>query len=468
MTANRQIDWEKFISELGDIPHFRQETIRRVKSRDFYWYSPILKRRLDHCIADLIVQPSDREQLKQVIKLAVTYQIPITLRGRGSGNYGQAVPLEGGLVIDMTSINRILEITEHYVRAEAGCNLYVLNQALQAEGKELAIFSSTQRIATVGGFVSGGSTGIGSVEHGMLRDPGIIGCLLALSVEKEPKVHEFIAEDINLLHHAWGINGVITEVTLKIVPRRDWIHCMASFPSYRLAFEAGLALGHRDDLHRKLVCTAAAGFVPYFAKLETWIKPGRDIMLSLVDHQHINAFEALVEDYDGSLDLCQDEQQMAEKKLPDVFEFAFNHTTLRVLKVDPSVTYLQCRLPTPIDPNLVDALKHELGCEAMMHHEFVRIGGELTALDLPVVFYKNDKRLYEIIDIYRKHGCGVSDPHTYFLDDSSLKSANFDHLILKKHMDPHGLLNPGKSKAWEKIKHMTPDEIKSMKEEMVG
>ena len=91
MTANRQIDWEKFISELGDIPYFRQETIRRVKSRDFYWYSPVLKRQLDHCIADLIVQPSDREQLKQVIKLVVTYQIPITLRGRGSGNYGQAV-----------------------------------------------------------------------------------------------------------------------------------------------------------------------------------------------------------------------------------------------------------------------------------------------------------------------------------------------------------------------------------------
>ena len=108
MTANHQIDWEKFISELGDIPCFRQQTIRRVKSRDFYWYSPILKRKLDHCIADLIVQPSDQEQLKQVIKQAVANQIPITLRGRGSGNYGQAVPLEGGLVIDMTSINRIL------------------------------------------------------------------------------------------------------------------------------------------------------------------------------------------------------------------------------------------------------------------------------------------------------------------------------------------------------------------------
>ena len=344
----------------------------------------------------------------------------------------------------------------------------MLNRALQAQGKELAIFSSTQRIATVGGFVGGGSTGIGSIEHGMLRDPGNIASLVALSVEEQPESHEFVAEDTNLLHHAWGINGVITEVTLKIAPHRDWIHCMASFPSYRLAFEAGLALGHRNDLHRKLVCTAAAGFVPYFTKLENWIKPDRHMMLSLIDREHIGHFETIVKQHNGSLDLCQDEQQMAEKKLPDVFEFSFNHTTLRVLKVDPSVTYLQCRLPVPINANLVDALEHDLGSEVMMHHEFVRIDGELTALDLPVVFYKNDKRLYEIVDIYHKHGCAVSDPHTYFLDDSSLKSANFDHLILKKRMDPHGLLNPGKSKAWEKIKHMSFEEIKSMQQQMVG
>ena len=154
-----EVDWGAFRNALGEIPSFDHPKLRRAKSRDFFWYSPILARKLDGCIADLVVKPRTQEELVRVLKLAWSNRVPVTLRGRGSGNYGQAVPLEGGLVIEMTGLDRIFEIGEDFVRVEAGCNLHRLNEALRAEGKELPIFSSTARIATVGGFIGGGSGG---------------------------------------------------------------------------------------------------------------------------------------------------------------------------------------------------------------------------------------------------------------------------------------------------------------------
>ena len=457
-----EVDWGAFRVALGDIPSSDNPTLRKAKSRDFFWYSPILTRKLDGCIADLVVQPRTQEELVQVLKLAWSSRVPVTLRGRGSGNYGQAVPLEGGLVIEMIRLDRVLEVGEDFVRVEAGCNMHRLNEALRVHGRELPIFSSTQRIATIGGFIGGGSGGIGSIEHGMLRDHGNIIRITALSLEAEPVRHEFTGDDVNLLHHAWGINGVIAELTLKTAPERDWINCIASFPTYRAAFDAGMALGSRRDLHRKLVCTVDAGFTPYFAKLKERMGAERHLMLSLIDRRDVPAFDALVRELGGTTDLRLDEQEMAAEGLPHVFEFSFNHTTLQVLNVDKGVTYLQVMVPAPIDASRVDAVREVLGNEILMHHEFVRLDDALVAIDLPVVFYTTDERLYEIIRIYEDHGCPVSDPHTFIIEDGGMKHADYRHLAWKKRLDPLGLLNPGKSKEWPRVKDMDPQAIEAL------
>ena len=68
-----------------------QSDLKRL-SKDFYNYSPILTEKLDGCIADLVVRPSDHNAVKKVAEICWELSIPLTLRGSGTGNYGQAVP----------------------------------------------------------------------------------------------------------------------------------------------------------------------------------------------------------------------------------------------------------------------------------------------------------------------------------------------------------------------------------------
>ncbi len=75
------------------------EKIVQQKSRDFYWYSPVLKRQLDHVTADLVVSPKSEAEVIRVLAACHRHGVPVTPRGTGTGNYGQAMPLSGGVVL---------------------------------------------------------------------------------------------------------------------------------------------------------------------------------------------------------------------------------------------------------------------------------------------------------------------------------------------------------------------------------
>ena len=82
----------------------------RVKSRDRYAISPLLRDMLADKQADAVVTPKTLDELKHVVSTAVRLRIPITVRGGGSANYGQSVPLKGGIVLDMTAYSGIVAL----------------------------------------------------------------------------------------------------------------------------------------------------------------------------------------------------------------------------------------------------------------------------------------------------------------------------------------------------------------------
>ncbi|MDJ0822176.1 MAG: FAD-binding oxidoreductase [Paracoccaceae bacterium] len=456
-----QTDWKAIAAKLAPVEIIDEPVLVKKRSRDFFWYSPILNAQLKKSFGDLVARPKTREELAHCLAVAYAHDLPVVLRGGGTGNYGQAVPLQGGLIIETTGMKRILEIGEGYVRVEAGALMADINAALIPQGWEMAMFPSTQDIATIGGFVAGGSAGIGSIANGALREKGNIIQLKALSVEAAPQERVFDAEEALQIHHAWGLNGAITEVTLRTVPTRDWIGCMASFDSYCDAYLAGHELATSQTIARKLCSVVDARIAGYFPRLKGHIRDGKHLLVTLVPREDMDALRALVDAHIGLLDLALTEAELAEKGIPHVFEFAYNHTTLQVLKADRSATYQQIGVPDPADVDAVIAVEQAIGDEVWHHHEFARVDGTLTVADLPIIWFKDEARLREIDGIYAAHGFTVWDAHTYHVEGGGLKNADYRHLAWKKRMDPKGLLNPGKSQAWEAVRHLSADEIEA-------
>lgn len=462
ISGKTTLDWAAFESELAPVETISEPVLVKKRSRDFFWYSPILNAQLRRSFGDLVALPKTAEEMAHCLQVAYAHDAPITLRGGGTGNYGQAVPLEGGLIIETTAMDRILEIGDGYVTAEAGANIEEINNALHENGWELAIFPSTQDIATIGGFIAGGSSGIGSVAQGMLRDPGNIISLKAMSATDDPQERLFEGDDVNQIHHAWGLNGVITEVTLRTVQHRNWIGCMATFDDYAQTYAAGYALASASDIARKLVSTVDARICEYFPRLVDYLRPGKHLMTSLVPSEDMDAYRALITELGGNVDLAMSEAELKEAKLPHVFEFAYNHTTLQVLKADRSATYLQIGCPTPPNPQAIADLRPKLGDDVWQHHEFALLDGEIVTFDLPIIWYSTEERLHEIEATYEANGFPVYDAHICMVEGGGLKNADYHHLAWKKRMDPKGLLNSAKSREWKNVAHLPAEEIEAL------
>ncbi|APE44122.1 FAD-linked oxidase [Sulfitobacter alexandrii] len=458
ISGKTDIDWTAFARSLAPVEVISEPVLVKKRSRDFFWYSPILNEQLRRCFGDLVAVPRKQEEMAHCLGRAYAAGVPVTLRGGGTGNYGQSVPLEGGLIIETTAMNRVLEIGEGFVRAEAGALLADVNAALAEAGQELAMFPSTQEIATIGGFVAGGSAGIGSLATGRLREPGNLRALKVLSVEADPQVHVFEGEEVLNVHHAWGLNGVITEVTMRTVPMRDWLGCMATFDSYADAYGAGHALATAEDIAPKLVSVVDARIAGYFPRLVDHIRPDRDLLVSYLPAEKLADYEALITDRGGHADLALTEDKRKAASIPHAFEFCYNHTTLQVLKSDRSATYQQIGVPDAADTAAIVRLRDALGEEVWTHHEFLRAGETVQAIDLPIIWYKGPERLQQINEIYAEHGFAVYDAHCSRVEGGGMH-ADYRHLAWKKRLDPKGLLNPGKSLAWPEVCHLSADEI---------
>ena len=86
-------------------------------SADAFVYSPVLQPLLQGRRAQIGVRPSQRDQVPAIAAACARHGVSLTLRGAGTGNYGQCVPLAGGLVLDSSGLNRLLELNPEIGRA---------------------------------------------------------------------------------------------------------------------------------------------------------------------------------------------------------------------------------------------------------------------------------------------------------------------------------------------------------------
>jgi glycolate oxidase len=200
-------------------------------------------------LPDAVIAPRNEKDLAVVLELANAHRVPVTVRGRGTSLTGSASPLRGGWVIDMLGWKKLrIDAEAGLAHAQAGVKVADLQRAAEAKGWFYPPDPSSREYCTIGGNIACNAGGMHGGKYGVTRD-----FVLALKgflptgelVEWGTPTKKFSA-GFNL-RDLWigseGMLGLITEATLKLIPRpaARWT-LLTAFADEITAFRAVRAL----------------------------------------------------------------------------------------------------------------------------------------------------------------------------------------------------------------------------------
>jgi FAD/FMN-containing dehydrogenase len=418
-------------------------------SKDYYWYSPVLLSRLERYRASAAVKVRSLDVLRQVAALSVAHGLPVTLRGAATGNYGQCIPMCGGVVIDLTGMDRVLGLADGVITAEPGARLVTLETEARSRGWELRCYPSTWMKASIGGFIAGGTGGIGSVTWGTLRDRGTIKRLKILTLEAAPRVIVLDEEAALKAFHVYGTNGIIVEVELRLAPARRWDQVVVAGASWPALRDFTNEIAHDDRVPKRLLSAFEDPIPSYFKPVRRFYPAGQHVCFLEVDEGFTPEIRRRA--MAAGLAVTHVIPHAEPRKAPMLSDFTWNHTTLWAIKADPRLTYLQVAFAENFREQF-DLLKARYPTEFFLHLEYMRVGtgaeDRMRRGGAPLVRYTSEARLKEIMAYCVEIGVGVANPHSCYLEDFHPNGDLGSEYALKEGADPNGLLNPGKLRLY--------------------
>ncbi|HEY3717907.1 MAG TPA: FAD-binding oxidoreductase [Jatrophihabitantaceae bacterium] len=406
----------------------RDETTRLTASTDWAHMSPVLQPILPGGVADVVVRPADAAGIAAAVGAAHRHRVPVTVRGQGTGNYGQGIPLYGGLLLDTSKATRVISVEDEWITAEAGASFVMLEKAARATGQELAILPSTVG-STVAGFIAGGSGGTGSIANGAIWD-GYLRSLLVVPCTDAATPVAVGFPDNTAMAHAFGVSGVIAQATVALRPAQEWTGLFASFPSLETAVAAGEALFDLSPTPR-LLSLDEAGIVATYRPLDPALPVDRVSVRGIVTSGSVTEAGAVVEAHGGRVDAVR------PKGPALIASMSYNHTTHRVRKLRSELTHLQCM------GRGLTRRREEVA--ALVPESLVHLEGFLTAdgrdwVSMLFCRYDGADALYALMEQLADVEVYVDDPHTWVLHHGRLDLIR----AAAQRFDPDGLLNPGK------------------------
>ena len=381
-------------------------TLKR-RSRDYFWFSPIAKEALDGKTADLIALPRSVDEVKAIASAAARLRIPLTVRGLGTGTYGQAVPLHGGIVLDTSELTDILSVGPDGFTAQAGAKVSAVEEAARAQGLELRMHPSTKKMATIGGYFCGGSGGIGSVTWGGLREEGNLHGARVITLEEEPQEIALTGLDTNLVNRTFGSTGIVVEVSAPLEPARPWQDVVAAFDNFDAALAFAHQVGESEAIAKRLVSFHAPASAHFLRPLVPGLELGQCAVLMMIDQSDLDRLPSGA----GRLILSQASgARENDPKLLPIYEMAWGHTTLHAIKQDRSISYLQTLFPPGRIVETATLMHRTLGDELPLHMEFIRYEGELAANGAQLWPFTSKERLAEIIALHEDNGIPCRQP----------------------------------------------------------
>ncbi|HZY18260.1 MAG TPA: FAD-binding oxidoreductase [Ramlibacter sp.] len=440
---------EHLHAELSDLDWITDEGRIARLSQDFSWFSPVLKRQLEDKRAQAVVRPRSEDEIRRLLASCARLRVPVTVRGSGTGNYGQSTPLQGGVVLDMSGYNAFLWARDGVARAQAGIRLSDLEKATRPLGWELRCLPSTWRSATLGGLFGGGFGGIGSINHGPLASRGNVLGAKAITFEEEPRLVELRGSEAMQLHHMWGTNGLVLELEIALAPCHDWTEQIVVFDTFEAALGFGDAVSRAAGIVKRELCVLSAPIPDLLRQLADHLPAGCHAAIVAVAPASEPALQETAAQFGGRVSYRRSAEEVRAGNRT-LLEFTWNHTTLNALKVDRTLTYLQSAFTAGQHLEQVRRIDALLRGEVLMHVEFIRnIDGHMTCTALPLVRFTSEERLQEIMRLYRDNGVRINDPHVFIVEDGRAQGTLVDGAeAMKQRFDPHNLLNPGKVRAW--------------------
>lgn len=219
--------FEMIRSELEEIvgPDYirTDEPSRLVYSTDWSWMPQMWLDRGERLpTPDYIVHPGSVEEISAIMEVANKYRIPVVPWGGGSGTQGGAVPVFGGILVDLKRMDKILAIDEKSltVTAQAGIIGQQLEWALNERGLTLPHYAASSNCATLGGYLAPRGTGTVSTKYGKAEDM-VMSMQIVLptgEIIRTPPVpqHASGPDWPRLFLGAEGTFGIITEATMRV------------------------------------------------------------------------------------------------------------------------------------------------------------------------------------------------------------------------------------------------------------
>ncbi|HEY8394406.1 MAG TPA: FAD-linked oxidase C-terminal domain-containing protein [Thermaerobacter sp.] len=215
-------------------------TARQQHGRDLTYHPPRLP--------DVVVYPLDKHEVSRILRFAHEHGIPVVPFGAGSSLEGHVIPVRGGISLDLTRMDEILEVRveDMVARVQPGVTRTRLNQRLRREGLFFPVDPGAD--ATIGGMAATNASGTNAVRYGAMKHQ-VLGLEVVLadgtivrtggSARRSAAGYDLTA----LFVGSEGTLGVFTEITLRLYPLPEHVAAgRAVFPGLEEAARAAVEL----------------------------------------------------------------------------------------------------------------------------------------------------------------------------------------------------------------------------------
>lgn len=407
-------------------------------------------------VPDVVVKPRKAEEVSQIVEYANLKGVPVVPRGASSWGYGGTIPTNGGIVLELTELKRIVDLDREgmTLTVEAGLRWKALLDFLEEKGFAFNVYPSSAPSATIGGWIATGGLGIGSLKYGHLREH-IKEMQVVTPTGEIARISREEQGDSNLFDSIIGSEGtlgVITEATLYVNPKPEKILPMlASFDSI-------------ETLVNVIEKAVNRPVKPFFIEIQDgdYLEIKRLIGMSVPDVAALALFvyEGLTEQVDEDAEFLSDlvsevggymwPRELAKEEWDERFYY------MRIRRAGPTllageVTNPLTKLRFVIDETRKIKEKHELrmGIKCFMVSED-------TVLYMPMYLADERERwkflsllpvVNEITSVGLKAGggpYGFGIWNSFFLKDVFGDAKVREMKERKRRLDPRNVMNPGK------------------------